>query len=349
MKNIIQTLLILCFLSGCDSNHSGHVDAYTELSFTEDKELTGEILDFEELKNPHRMLLRDSILIISNKNTDRLISVFNVTQQKSIGEFLHSGKGPHELTAVSSMSLNENSDLLLVNDHLMNKVFVYDLKHLDEIPFQPSLVIAPETKLENIQFLSEDILVGRPGFGEKADARVTLLNKEGKTHKSFGSFPESQIEIPEMALNRAYEFIPVGKSGDDSLVALFNKITDLIELYDTDGNLLKRMHGPDQFHPIIEMKNRNNAFVPAFVNGETRQAFQNPIERGGKLWVKYSGDAIDNYDTFFYILVFDWELNPIARYKLSENILSFDVDIAKRIIYVLATNDGEPMVKTYSY
>lgn len=88
---------------------------------------------------------------------------------------------------------------------------------------------------------------------------------------------------------------------------------------------------------------------PSFVRGEARQAYMNPVERDGKLWVSYSGAPMEEYDSFRRLLVFDWDLNPVALYTLPESVLAFDVDPSRRVLYTLTLRDREPVIMAYPY
>lgn len=128
----------------------------------------------------------------------------------------------------------------------------------------------------------------------------------------------------------------------NSHIWLFYKSTDLIEIYDYEGRLVKRLHGPDHFFPAVrELSNGEGLQKVSSVSGETRDAYFCPLYSGGKIYVLYSGrvyhegQSADAYllDT---LLSFNWDGTPDKAYKLPVPVFTFAIDETNRTLYGLS-------------
>ena len=163
--------------------------------------------------------------------------------------------------------------------------------------------------------------------------RFGLFNLEGDTICYKGEYPtlsslQTNIEQVEGFIN---EFTA---NVEEDRVFVSYKRTDLIECYDTDMNLIKRIHGPEHFFPEVHQvgdRIRTN-------KGTERDAYSFPLSVGKKVFVLYSGKVFNprNHDYLKdKIIVFDWNGNPQQCYQLDIPIFDFAVDEKSRIIYGL--------------
>jgi len=345
--------LFLIGVIGCKPMSDVYNDAasFTVSSFPETKELSGEILPIEILTNPRQIVIKDSLLLVVGTGSDFFVSVYNIGHGSFEGEFLSKGRGPNDALGVRYLSFFNDDRYFLLNDHLANKVFVYDSDKLDHPNhIQPDYVISLDESLDDILFFSENTFLGKSDVmtNEKyANSRIKIFGYDGNVLKTFGDYPASEQVIIDQALNFAFDFRPVLEPAGNR-IALFYKLTDLIELYDRDGQLIKRAHGPDQFFPAVTVKERFGREQAAGIPEETRQAYFGPLAVEDQIWVKYSGNLSRDYDTFFHLMVFNWDLNPMGHYVVPHSILAFDVNTQKRIIYTLSVIDDDYRIIAYS-
>lgn len=78
---------------------------------------------------------------------------------------------------------------------------------------------------------------------------------------------------------------------DDRLFVSYMQ-TDLLELYDVEGSLLKRMQGPDGFFPHIREVSDGRYSKTTSVKGESRDAYFTPVAVNGKFYVSYTGASV---------------------------------------------------------
>ena len=118
-----------------------------------------------------------------------------------------------------------------------------------------------------------------------------------------------------------------------------HKQTDLIEIYDFDGKLLHRKHGPDHFFPAVKQTNDGETVKVRSNPGKSRDGYFSPKYAGEEVFVLYSGIVYEPGNAMYQIdqiYVFDWEGSPLKIYKLDQAIFNFDVDVKNRVIYGLS-------------
>ena len=117
--------------------------------------------------------------------------------------------------------------------------------------------------------------------------------------------------------------------------------TDLIEIYDSQLNLLKRIQGPDNFLPIFKLKDRGGAQVMQRLYNKTRLAYQG-IETDGKhLYLLYGGGKTvapeDGEDAIHHnqLIVMDWEGEVLELINLDHAVSNIAIDARNSVIYGL--------------
>ncbi|MGV8096463.1 MAG: BF3164 family lipoprotein [Mangrovibacterium sp.] len=126
----------------------------------------------------------------------------------------------------------------------------------------------------------------------------------------------------------------------DGRICLSYNLTDLIEFYDSDGILKKRVHGPDHFFPVIEQRERGEGVGVRSIEGKTRDAYFSPVVSDSMIYLLYSGRFFDlNVTESLYlvnqIFAFDWDGTPSKRFILDIPIFWFTVDEKQKKIYGL--------------
>ncbi len=107
--------------------------------------------------------------------------------------------------------------------------------------------------------------------------------KTNSIYKMNGSFFKTVEDFPDCQLNPAAIGTIEGflcnmlVNPDDGKICLSYKRTDLIEFYDSNGTLIKRMHGPDHFLPVIVEDKRGNGVGIHSIEGQTRDTYFGPV------------------------------------------------------------------------
>lgn len=355
MKKSLFLFLSLYLAIGC-AERSAYSDAvsFDYSDFANTKELKDrELLSYYISENPSQIRIVDSLLLVTNSGTEKLIQVFNRNEKSYSGSFLQLGRAANEvLTAPRYIDYSSRLNKLWVHDKMTSRILAYDLGQVnDPENLVPVFSITTKDLLDNIILLSSEKLIATPWNLFNVDYRIGIADFSGNLISSFGEFPDSPSSgfgfgLPEVFSSR------IVVNEDESKVMLFGRNTDRIELYDTEGTLLKALHGPDHFSPIFGAESNDRMSRIITLDGQTRCAYYDPVVAGdGYIWVSYSGSFIEDNDrSIKRIMVFDWEMNPVALYHFPHHIVSFDVDTEQQTIYILALDeDLEYRLYLYRY
>jgi len=169
---------------------------------------------------------------------------------------------------------------------------------------------------------------------------------QGNRKKEVGEYPSYERQIPPMAMVEVFNGW-VSVHPDKKKFALAYEWTDLIEFYNSEFTLVKRIHGPHIFMPQFELKSRGNAMVMMRKADLTKFAYQGLTSNSDEIFLLYAngktvakgaGEEAFHYNT---IVTIDWDGNPQALYELDHKVISICVDWKKRIIYGLDRVESE--------
>lgn len=303
--------------------------------------LKGDNVIFDDiLLKPIKIHLVDSVLIMKNRNTEYAYYIYNIENKKKVAECISFGIGPDEMIDPQLISSSGNN------------IWIYDknrriLNVCDKQKFvgEGSLVI--NSKIEFKDFCNNMVLIPQKGFiasvFNKDKGRFGLFNQEGDTICYKGKYPKlSNLNTNLEQIEGFVNDMIVNIKGDRIFVSY--KRTDLIEYYDSDMNLVRRLHGPEHFFPEIHQEGdriRTN-------KGAERDAFSFPLAVGDRVFVLYSGKVFDPMKPDYLkdkILVFDWDGNPKQYFHLDIPIFDFIVDEKLKIIYGLTDTPESQIVQ----
>lgn len=340
MRVFITLLLFPFFCLSCTSvsTNTHYKDAQTldYGDFGEPVSLKGEELVFDEQPlKPVSLTVIDTLLLVRNLHSETLFGYYDVKNGRKIGEGISFGSGPEEM--IAPRIVQNNDSMVWILDSQLQKLCLYridslcsgDTKRIKEISFRKYI--------EDIKSVEDNLLVAlvyAPGH-----KLLTFYNMHGDSISTKGELPQENTEIDPLTYMGDYTCGMTVSEKGKILVAY--KLTDLIELYDTKGNLLKRLHGPDHFYPFTKKKDYGEGMTQAaFVGGETREAYFFPTSVDNRFFVLYSGrytgeSKETNVADYLLgdILVFDDEGMPFKRYKLDIPIMSMTVDAKSKTIY----------------
>ncbi|MDY3266875.1 MAG: BF3164 family lipoprotein [Phocaeicola sp.] len=343
--------IVCCLVSAC--SHQKSYDSAMLISWSDFN--TVECSDTLKLPNdcflsmPLRILCIDSTLFVQNRKGDGFIQRFRLPQLTPIGDACISmGNGPLEL--LSAYRIQVVDSLFGVSDLMGSYFMVYNK---DSACNSPKFPEGEKIRLEE-PFSDVVLLPGLQQFVTTVlnteHKRLTYFASDGTFRQTKGMYPFWGKELSPLEQMEGYACEMVVDPLNNH-IWLFYKSTDLIEIYDYEGVLVKRMHGPDHFFPAVrELSNENGLQKVSSVSGETRDAYFCPLYSGGKVYVLYSGrvyregQSIDSYllDT---ILSFNLDGTPDKVYKLPVPVFTFAIDEINRTLYGLSFDPEYHLVK----
>lgn len=336
-------VLLFLLIYSCKPNQSYPGSTSFDLQdFGEPVLLKGTAMDFDEiLMKPVKITLIDSFLLMKNINTEQCIHLFNTYSRKKIGERIAFGTGPDEMIDPRVVGMDENRIWILdKNRRVLNE---YDA---DCFFNQDSLKL--EGKITFSDFCNSIIPLADKGFVSLTFndeyKRLLFTDRQGKNLGLKGDYPVAENLISYMEKIEGFIGDVVANSVGDRIIVTCKR-TDLIEVYNGEGNLLKRLHGPDHFLPAIHQEGehvRSDA-------GLDREAYFCPLAVGDHMFVLYSGKEAKKGDYLMNnLFVFDWNGVPVKYYRLDVPLFDFAVDAENKTIYGL-TDYPESHIVAFNY
>ncbi len=335
------------FVSCSSGNKYESAESFTFDSFSEVKHLKGRTLEFDSLTmRPKALQVCDSLLITIESRSEKLLHLFNLNTMQKMGERIVRGQGPNDM--LQPRFLDAEDGVLRLIDMATSRVFHYDLASF--------VAKATPTPLQCIR-LEKQVFIGAAraggklmGYAYRPSHQLTVFNEaDGKLEKEMIGYPVSDISYTEQEKMDAY-YMNFTTDGQGR-IALCYSVTDLIELYDTEGTLLKRLHGPDGFFARFKEVRKGEVITSAPDASLARDAYFSPCYADGKLFVLYDGEHVnapDHDSNSGYILTFSWDGKPEAVYHLDDPVFTFTVDAGKRKIYGIS-NRPEYHIVEYDY
>lgn len=347
MKRIFCGLLVFVALASCsESKHYPNATLFDRDDF-KSSTITGKTIEFDDMiMNPFALQVYDTFLITYNTNVEKLFHIFSLPGKKKIGERVSMGQGPLEMFMPSFVNRPDSVELF---DMMSSTVSRYSLS---EFVNNPTPVPDMQVKLKEKPLWSElGRLDGRwIGVSYKPDAPCYLFSPEGTKLGGFGTYPESMSAPTDLEIIDTYRAI-LTTNGKDR-VAVCHFFTDLIDIYDANGNLLKELQGPDHFFTQFKEFKEGDRVGSKPVSPETyKDAFYSPVAAGDEFFVLYNGKYIheEGYDLLAKeIFTFDWNGSPKRHFLLDQGVSRITVDPRNKKIYGIS-NDPEYHIVEFDY
>jgi hypothetical protein len=306
--------------------------------FPEKISLKGTEMVFDSLIwNPVGINLKDSLLFIRNKGIQYFYDIF-VLNEMDTNRFMHHcltyGKGPND--KLYPIFIPSNDSNIWIYDGYQRTLCKYNSVEF-LLNKEPAAIAKYDAHYQdrNIALLqNQSFLISSDNYHE---SRFSIFSFDGQLVKQYGvpMFDDKAIFLTD----REIEEIEVNKNivtnGKDRIIVSFYE-TDLIEIFDFEGNKLKQIFGPNQY-------------LPSEYAAQAHYCYTGSCVVGNEVFFQYSDMLYDEYDSHNkYILVFDWDGNPLRMYELDIPIIFFTVDSAKRIIYGICKKTECRIIK-YQY
>lgn len=349
-NNIIFILLILILYS-CTKEKINYKNstAFTMTDIPAQEILTGEMIEVEDILRPIKIYIKDTLLFTIDNNGEFFVNSYLFKPDiKKIGDFIEFGSGPNEFLDLKSLQFVDS--LVWGFDKQRSRLNQYSYSQFlvkgDITPYKT--ISLKETMSNRALVVNNKIFINSLSY---PDARFSIYDMEGHFLLNAGELPDSGEEQTPLEKLESY-FNNMVLSPDNELIFVAYLQTDLIEIYDKDGNLKVRRQGPDHFFPARKEINDGAGKRVLSKIGETRDAYFNPVAFNDEIWVLYSGKLFDpsipNNELVNKIIVFDWDGKPIKVYTTDIGIFSFAVDRNHHVIYGITINP-EFSIVTFKY
>ena len=319
MCNKLISLAFLLVLVSCSQpKQSDELNSFSWTDFRGEVSLKGRVLDFDEdVMRPFSVQVFDSVLVTLEPAGDMVCQLFNLNTGTKIGDRLRKGEGPNEM--LMPMFVNNGEGIQFI-DLAMAAFYKYDwtdfLNNSHPEPFGKGKL--SESVDSEMQMLGDNY-VGYQYFKEQL---LYLFDKSGNKVKPLAGFTEDAGSLPAEMRADAYQMGYVSNGKDKVAVTYY--MTDIIEIWNGEGELVKHLHGPEKFE----------------YSDKGKDAFFTPKNAGNQFFVLYNGrnrteEAHNSSCT--KLLSFSWDGIPQYVYTLDDPIFTYCVDVKKGKIYGVST------------
>lgn len=345
--NIIL-LAFIAVLASCSTAKSEYEDAtkFTYSDFKTEKDLKATTLEFDSLiMRPSGIIVVDSLLITIEPSMDKLFHVYNLKDNKEVGKRVNKGQGPKDMIRPRFLGYEDN--IIKIMDIATSTMFEYrDTDFINEEDPAPIRRI----KLESSIYIDAEIINDHViGYFDDNQFQLNVFNLNGENVSKIAHYPTSSIPFSDMEKKEVY-YMNFTTDGNDK-IAICYYMTDLIEIYDIDGKLQKRLHGPEQFISRFKEYQDEEISGSSPIKGSNRDAFFSPENAGNDFFVLYNGGSVDDPNhssSCKQLFSFSWDGTPQKIYNLDDPIFAFTVDAKNKKIYGIS-GTPEFHVVEYSY
>ena len=277
-------------------------------------------------------VLSDSVILYTVLHQKFALDIISKNTGGIIKRELPIGKGVNEILATFGHGIICDT-IYWVYEGETNIIRLYLLKDILDTNVNAKVLMKINFDMERFPFkiipIIKDrfIMSGSPMYKSK----ITVIDKNGIPLFHLGEY-RNVLEDTLVYLKGAYRY-SVGLRPDNKRIVLAYHRTDVIEIYDLkSGEIIKILHGPDLFdvYPPVTKNNMKNYFR---VKDKTIKAYS-LYSTQKYIYALYYGIPFKSDDYWGrFLLVFDWDGNPIKYFKLSSEINFFVVDDSSYRIY----------------
>ena len=340
MKHLFIIITFIVILNSCDDDYKLNKE---EFIFNLSDFPNNEQLMFKDLSiltgNPFSIKNFDSLLIIDEGGKSDAISIYSKKTGALLNTELSIGKGPNEVIGTFGHGIINDSifwsyegETYTIRFYLLRDILKKSkAKILKKNKFNLKRYAYRITPLNMDTFL----MSGCPSYSPK----LTILNNTGSVIDSIGMFYNNTFENYTF-LKGAYMYQLTVKP-DNKRIAFAYYRTDVIEIYNLNGKLIKAIHGPDNFkmEPSPSKNNQSDYFARSKKTKETFIAIRSSNKY---IYALYDGMTANKPNPLAnWLLVFDWNGNLVKSFKITNKIYAFDVDEANKKIYAASVLTGK--------
>ena len=346
MTIFVKYLLLFSIIASCITTLSAQkIKVFKVTDFKEIEELKGIKLNLSNpLKNPHEILLIDSLLLIKNINASPAVDVINLKTEKIISQFCKRGRGPGELIAPFSIQYIRNDREVMVQDIQGKKLVFFDLdliiknspKKYVRIVKTDTVLVRKVQQVKTGKFFCDLI-------GHANGYMNCLLNKDGELIRFLQKYPQIDVHYNPTIASNIFA-TNIGASPNQEKIIVPYIYSDKIEIFNYSGDVEVQLIGPN-FKKLDVINTSNRATLTT----KNNRAYVIPCANDNYFMIPYSGKQRNHsIPPANNIFTFDFKGNLLKRYIVSPSVNGIAVDWDRKIIYGV-NKDMEPTIYKYHF
>ena len=333
-------LLAVVIISACSRNPICGLDGFTSLSTLSVKDSIE--LEDKDILNPHHIYYKNGFLIFNSIRGKREIQLLNLSSDE-VTEYHVIGSGKNEMANYHTVNTTDDN-MYLFADNYAGKVYgvCLDSLKLNSNTGYKLLYSLPVAK-GGLFLRFMDMPKYVVGIGLLQDGRFGVFEKDADIFKKQMEYPENEMIKPLSYLHKGSLFSRTLMASDGAGKRMVATCFGLMDFYsisdDGDLTLLKSNH----YHfPLFEVGTNGPAVI---FKKEDRAGITGMCTDKNYVYGLYSDKTMADYGEGAYnapyLLVWDWDGNPVKAYKLPVPLYGFSLD--GNIVYGLS-REGSPKV-----
>ena len=336
-------VMVVVWLSSCNRTPVCGIDGFYDTSTLVLKDSI--VLEDRDILNPHHIYYKDGFLIFNSIRGEREIQLLNLSTDE-VTEYHVIGQGRNEMANYHTVNTKDEKMYLFADNHT-GKVYGVCLDSLrlnprKEYELLYSLPVAKGGLFLRFMDLPKHVV----GIGLLEDGRFGVFDKETDAFKGQMEYPGNETIQSLSYLHRGALFSRTLMASDASGKRMVVTAFGLMDFYsisdDGDLSLLKSNH----YHfPMFETGTNGAAVV---FKKEDRAGITGMCVGKKYVYGLYSDRTMADYGEGAYnapyLLVWDWNGNPVKAYKLPKPLYGFALD--GTVLYGLSREDS-PMVYVF--
>ncbi len=255
---------------------------------------------------------------------------YSLKERKVISKFGHRGNGPNEFLYPSLILSNNSESPGSIFDRSTGKIFTLDKNY---------------NQTYTGKYKKEEVLYNSVHFYYFSDNLLFTLKNHSKNGWYIYRETEQDSELlydlsllPDVSFFYAYDG-ELGFNLKKNRMIYAYKFFREIHLLDLDGNLIRKIVGKDK------NRNRSNDVDEWLDNPDTPVYYAGSAGTENYFYVGYREESVLFGPVKNYTLLeqYDWDGNLIRRIKLNKPYGSFCVDEEDKNLYLLTSNEDDPL------
>lgn len=342
---LVVNILCLVILSSCSGNKQLR---NIEKEFSDVRSLIHKDLAFSEmmLGNVAAMHWADSKLIILDNHGEEFFHFIDCEKNKYLGNFGKRGQGPGDFLQPFSMQ-NYSDSIIAITDAWKHELIGINLKSLDNDSVEYTDILSKDSLFHLSLIPTKYDTFVSIGFYEKA--QFYLLNKRGEITGEYFEYPykdDLEKRVPNRVRGMAYQGVTHSNPSKDKLVYAVT-LAPIINFYEIRGNSVELIENITTAYPNYKPEDGNGSFSAA-MSRDNKLGYLDVSATDKYVYALYSGrsQGSEGYAAFESneIFVFDWQGNPVKKYKLDVPVTKICVDTADRVIYAISKRPDPELV-----
>ena len=339
-NNRLLRFLILCLSLGifaCNVSLIEDATTFDHDDFDATEYLESEPVEVDfTLRQPSLRIHRDRLFLFDDAG-EKMVFAFNLGNLSEVDTLISKGAGPNELLSIWDV-LDDGSHIWF-HDLGQRKLLrtAWNKDGFDLSDSSTKMIELGEKLIHRLDFIDSSKFVGTSYQMHPLD-RLLLIDSSGHSLGSFETYPKTSSSYTTEQLPQAF-IANIAVKPDGTRIVTGHMMTDLIQIFSVEPlELLKSIHGPDQFLPVVETISLGAGTAVSPVINKSKDGHLSLRANNEKIFSFYSGRTLRrerseesyHYDTIFQ---FDWDGKPIKKLILDRQIYFFDVDWENNFFY----------------